>query len=142
MTKGECESTPSPRADRGTPLFVGSDVRCSTLPAWCGLGRSRGDRRHTRQLEVDEATRRKHELQEREARMAGRKSLAQQLAENREAHDEEWKRTHNPFQPPPGVDEDEWEVGLLGFVPSHTHTHARTHSTHKLTGTSRAMVWF
>ena len=38
-------------------------------------------------------------------------SLRQQLAEQKERKDEEWKQTHNPFKPPRGLDGD--EVGWL-----------------------------
>ena len=38
-------------------------------------------------------------------------SLRQQLAEQRERKDEEWKEAHNPFKPPRGLDGD--EVGWL-----------------------------
>jgi hypothetical protein len=34
------------------------------------------------------------------------KSLAQQLAEQKEEKDAEWKKANNPFQPPPSLTDD------------------------------------
>jgi len=63
------------------------------------------------EIEHDEEFRLEQKRQQLREKMnqSSYKSLADQLAENKEKHDEEWRAANNPFRAPPGLDEEDFQ---------------------------------